>query len=88
MKFLCVCYYDATAFAGFNDADFKKIGEICAPHDKEFKPSGKVKLIGSLVLPNQFRTMRANANGVTVTDGLILKHQNHIEADILRFESK
>lgn len=69
MKFLCVCYYDAAAFAKFTEADFKQVGEICAPHDEAFKASGKVRLIGSLALPDQFRTMRADAKGVTVADG-------------------
>ena len=69
MNFLCVCYYDAAAFAKFTPADFEKMGAICAPHDEEFKASGKVRLIGSLAMPNQFRTMRADAKGVTVTDG-------------------
>ena len=69
MKFLCVCYYDAASFASFTEADFKRIRDICAPHDEGFKASGKVRLIGSLALPNQFRTMRADANGVNVTDG-------------------
>ena len=69
MKLLCVCYYDMTAFARFTSADFEKIGAICAPHDEKFKASGKARLIGSLAMPNQFRAMRADANGVTVTDG-------------------
>ena len=43
MKFLCMCYYDAAAFANFTEEDFKKMGEICAPRDEEFKASGKVK---------------------------------------------
>ena len=69
MRFLCVCYYDAAAFAKFTDSDFRKMGEICAPHDEEFKASGKVRLIGSLALPDQARTMRADEKGVSVTDG-------------------
>lgn len=67
MKFLCACYYEADAFAKLQPADFKKLGEICAPHDARFKASGKVSLIGSLALPNDFRTLRAKKNGV-VTD--------------------
>ena len=69
MNFLCVCYYDAEAFSGFAEADFKRIREICDPHDEDFKASGKVRTIGSLALPNEFRTMHADADGVTVTDG-------------------
>lgn len=73
MKFLCVCYYDSAAFAKFTPDEFTKIKEFCAPHDKEFKASGKVRLIGSLSLPDKFRTMRADDSGVTVTDGPYLE---------------
>lgn len=41
---------------------------ICAPHDEEFKSSVKVRLIGSLAMPNQFRTC-ADAKSLTMTDG-------------------
>lgn len=67
MQFLCACYYDADAFAKLQPEDFKKLGEICAPHDARLKASGKVSLIGSLALPNEFRTLRAKKNGA-VTD--------------------
>ena len=40
MNFLCVCYYDADAFAKFSESDFKRLREICDPHDEEFKASG------------------------------------------------
>lgn len=63
MHFLCVCYYDADAFARLQPEDFKKLGEICGPHDARLKASGKVSLIGSLSLPNDFRTLRAKKNG-------------------------
>jgi hypothetical protein len=69
MKFLCVCYYDAAAYAGLTAADFRKMGAICAPRDEEFKASGKVRLVGSLAMPDEFRTLRADASGVSVTDG-------------------
>lgn len=65
MKFLCVCYYDAAAFAKLQPADFQKIGEICAPHDARLKASGKVSLIGSLGMPNDFRTLRVRNGKVT-----------------------
>ena len=69
MKFLCLCHYDAAAFAAFGPADYEEIGRICAPHDAAFKASGKVSLIGSLGLPDQSRTLRADAAGESVADG-------------------
>jgi hypothetical protein len=69
MKYLCVCYYDAPAFAKLQPADFKKLGESCAPHDERLKASGKVRLIGSLGLPHEFRTLRVRNKAVTDESG-------------------
>ena len=69
MKFLCLCYYDLDGFARFGPADFEEMGRICAPHDAQLKASGKVSLIGSLGMPDQFKTLRADADGVPVSDG-------------------
>lgn len=70
MQFLCVCYYDVEAFSRFGPDDFKKLGEFCAPHDAAFKATGKVRFVGSLGLPHEFRTMRAEKGGaVRVEDG-------------------
>lgn len=69
MKFLCLCHYDLAGFAKFGPADFEEMGRICAPHDAALKATGKVSMIGSLGMPDQFRTLRADASGVTVGDG-------------------
>jgi hypothetical protein len=68
MNFLCVCYYDVEAFARFQPADLEKLGEIGAPHDARLKESGKVSMIGSLGLPNEFRTLRASKSGAVVEE--------------------
>lgn len=69
MKFLCLCHYDAAAFAALGPADFEKIGAICAPHDAAFKASGHVELVGSLAMPDQARTLIADGTGVGERDG-------------------
>src|ERR1044072_7333148 len=69
MKYLCLCHYDAAAFAALGPADFEEIGAICAPHDKALKESGHLMLVGSLGMPDQYRTLRADRDGVTVSDG-------------------
>jgi len=69
MKFLCLCHYDAQRFAALGPADFAEIGAICAPHDKALRESGHLLLVGSLAMPDQYRTLRADANGVTTSDG-------------------
>ena len=45
------------------------LGHICAPRDAELKASGKVPIIGSLGMPDQFRTIRADRDGVRVANG-------------------
>ena len=69
MKFLCLCHYDLAAFATFGPAEFEEMGRICAPHDAALKATGKVPMIGSLGMPDQYRTIRADGGGVTVTEG-------------------
>jgi hypothetical protein len=69
VKYLCLCHYDLEAFGKLGPADFEELGRICAPHDEALKATGKVPLIGSLGMPDSFRTLRADANGVVVTDG-------------------
>jgi hypothetical protein len=68
-QFLCVCYYDAEAFAKFTPADFEKLGRLCAPHDQALKASGKVRMIGSLGFPNEFKTLRVKNGQVQLAAG-------------------
>ena len=63
MKFLCLCQYDAAAFAALGPADFDEVGAICAPRDAAFKASGHVEMVGSLAMPHDARTLTADANG-------------------------
>lgn len=69
MKFLCLCHYDADQFAALGAADFEEIGRICAPHDAAFKASGHVDMVGSLAMPEQARTLRADGGPVTASEG-------------------
>ena len=41
MKFLCVCYYDAAAFAKFTPADFEKMGAICCSARRRIQGIGQ-----------------------------------------------
>jgi len=69
MKYLCICYYDAEAFAKLQPSDFERLGRICEPHDARLKASGKVPLVGSLSLPSEFRTLRVRNSTVTEESG-------------------
>jgi hypothetical protein len=69
MQYLCLCHYDAAQFATLGPKDFEAIGAICAPHDQALKESGHLLAVGALAMPEQSRTLRADADGVTVSEG-------------------
>ena len=69
MHYLCLCHYDAAQFAALGPQDFEKIGAICAPRDEALKQSGHLVEVASLAMPEQSRTLRADRDGVTVSDG-------------------
>ena len=70
MQYLCLCHYSLKNFGSFGPAEFEEIGRICEPHDAELKASGNVRLIGSLAMPDAFRTLRANRDGsIDVSEG-------------------
>ena len=69
MKYLCLCHYDLARFSKLEPKDIEEMGRVCEPHDGALKASGKVSLIGSLGTPDQFKTLRADASEVTLSDG-------------------
>ena len=69
MKYLCLCHYDMARFSKLGPTDFEEMGRVCEPHDRALKASGKVRLIGSLGTPDQFKTLRADAREVTLSNG-------------------
>jgi hypothetical protein len=52
MKYLCLCYYDADAFAGLSPSELEAIGPACQPHDAALKATGKLIVQGSLSTPD------------------------------------
>lgn len=69
MKFLCLCYYDATKFAAMTPEDGEKIRELCDPHDKALKESGHLAFVGSLGMPEDARTLRVIGETTELEDG-------------------
>lgn len=69
MHYLCLCHYDAAQFAKLGPADFEAIGAICAPHDRALKESGHLIEVGAFAMPDQYRTLRADSDGVTISEG-------------------
>ena len=69
MKFLCLCHYDAVKFADCTAEDFRKIAEICAPHDAALHASGHLVAVGSLTALSTFAVIRPGDDGPTVEHG-------------------
>lgn len=69
MKFLCLCRYDLATFSQLTPDDFGEIAEICAPHDKAMRESGKIDIIGSLAMPHETRVLRATGSQVASSAG-------------------
>jgi hypothetical protein len=69
MKFLCLCHYETAAFARLGPDDFAEIGAICAPHDAALKASGQVDMIGSLGMPDSYRSLRIEGDEVVDQTG-------------------
>jgi hypothetical protein len=69
MHYLCLCHYNAAQFAALGPKQFEEIGAICAPHDRALKESGHLIEVGAFAMPDRYRTLRADRDGVTVADG-------------------
>lgn len=54
MKYLCLCYYDAAAFAKLDRKEVEQLGSACRPHDEKLKATGKVLMVGSLADPKDW----------------------------------
>lgn len=52
MKYLCLCYYDVDVFKRLTPGESAAIGPACAPHDAILNATGKVRITGSLRMPD------------------------------------
>lgn len=69
MHFLCLCYYDAERFAALSPAQLEAIGPACRPHDAALRATGKLRVQGSLALPEAWRTVRPRGGGPSIAHG-------------------
>lgn len=51
MKYLCLLYYDTEAFARMSEEEAAALGPACAPHDAALDATGRVRVTGSLAMP-------------------------------------
>jgi hypothetical protein len=76
MKYLCLCYYDADAFAKLSPEEVANIAPACKPHDANLKATGKVEVIGSLAMPDQWTTFVPRNGKPQAASGAYLKDPN------------
>jgi len=69
MKFLCLGYYDVEKFQALPPAELDAIVKECRAHDEALKKTGKVSVVASLTLPQEWKSIRPKNGKPVVTDG-------------------
>ena len=69
MKFLCLAYYDAKAFAAAPRDEVAAITSQCAQHDRALRDSGGLLAVASLAQPAIAKSLRPRKGATMVTDG-------------------
>ena len=69
MKYLCLAYYDEEKFNALPNEELQEIVKKCRAHDAALLGTGKVNAIGSLSMPQYWKSIRPGGDKPTVTDG-------------------
>jgi hypothetical protein len=69
MKYLCLGYYDPSAFDGISAAEQEAIAAECRPHDERLYATGRVVTVASLAHRKAVAIRPGRKTGPTVTDG-------------------
>ena len=69
MKYLCLGYYDVEKFQALPPAELDAIVKECAAHDEALKRTGKVTVIASMAMPEEWKSIRPGSGKPMVTDG-------------------
>jgi hypothetical protein len=69
MKYLCLGYYDVEKFQALPPAELDAIGKECRAHDEALKGTGKVSVVASLSMPQDWKSIRPRKGRPIVTDG-------------------
>ena len=69
MKYLCLGYYDEEKFNALPNEELQALVKKCRAHDAELLATGKVMLVGSLSMPQYWKSIRPGGPKPTVTDG-------------------
>ncbi|MEJ2502686.1 MAG: YciI family protein [Gemmatimonadota bacterium] len=68
MRYLCLGYYDPTAFEALSAEERLATAKECAPHDAELRASGRLLSVASLE-HGVHVALRPGESGTSVTDG-------------------
>ena len=69
MKYLCLGYYDEEKFNALPNEELEAIVKKCRAHAAALLATGKVMLIGSLSMPQYWKSIRPDGGTSKVTDG-------------------
>jgi hypothetical protein len=69
MKYLCLGYYDEAKFNALPSDEVQTLVKNCRAYDKALLDTGQVSLIGSLSMPQQWKSIRPGGDKPSVTDG-------------------
>lgn len=69
MKYLCLGYYDVEKFQALPPAELDAIVKECSAHDEALKRTGKVTVIASMAMPEEWKSIRPASGKPMVTDG-------------------
>jgi hypothetical protein len=69
MKYLCLAYYNETAFNALPKAELEALVAKCQSHDQALRDSGQLQLVASLAAPAASACVRPRQGIPSVTDG-------------------
>ena len=69
MKYLCLGYYDVEKFQALPPVELDAIVKECKAHDEALKRTGKVSVVASLSMPQDWKSIRPRKGRPIVTDG-------------------
>ena len=69
MKYLCLGYYDEEKFNALPSEDVQALVKKCRAYDEALLKTSKVSVIGSLSVPQLWKSIRPGAQKPSVSDG-------------------
>lgn len=69
VKYLCLGHYDEEKFNALPNEELQALVKKCRAHDAALLATGKVLLVGSLSMPQYWKSIRPGGTKPTVTDG-------------------